>query len=207
MASGALHDSETGLYYWGARYYDPKTGRGTSPDRMGVAWHVRRYQANLGVPNQPPLEINPYAAFANNPLRWSDPTGLWSITIGGYAGAGGEITFGNDSGNRFITARVGFGLGGGVSYDPTGGIPGQEPNDRCNPGTVLAVSGKAGAGAGPAGTSLEGGAARNYSNQESGFYGGPGVEGTGDKPSKGLHASASFGGQVTAYSGKKCGCQ
>ncbi|MEK7817938.1 MAG: RHS domain-containing protein, partial [Actinomycetota bacterium] len=38
---GQYYDSETGLYYWGARYYDSKTGRGTSPDRMSVAEHVQ----------------------------------------------------------------------------------------------------------------------------------------------------------------------
>lgn len=196
------------MFYWGARYYDPKTGRGLSPDRVGVAWHVQRYIANLSNPGQPPLELNSYGYAAQNPLRWIDPTGLWSISIGGYAGAGGEIVFGRDSGNGFFTFRFGFGLGGGVSYDPNGGIPGQEPKDRCEPGTVLSVSGKGGFGLGPFGTSLEGGVARNYSNQESGFYGGPSIEGTSDRPSKGLHASASFGGQITAYSGSRdCGCQ
>jgi RHS repeat-associated protein len=73
---GQYFDSETGLYYWGARYYDPKTGRGISADRMSVAEHVERWKANLGVLGQPPLEINPYAYVANNPLRWIDPLGL-----------------------------------------------------------------------------------------------------------------------------------
>lgn len=52
-----------------------------SPDRMGEAWHVQRYRAYLGVPGQPPLEINPYVAVANNPLRWIDPTGLFTIPV------------------------------------------------------------------------------------------------------------------------------
>ncbi|GEM_PF-973907 len=205
---GQYGDGETGLYYNINRYYDPKIGRYITADRMGPAWHVQRYLSNLGAPGEPPLELNSYVYTANNPLRWIDPTGLWSISIGGYLGAGGEMTFGRDSGNGFFTARVGFGVGGGVSYDPLGGIPGQEPKDRCKPGTVLSVSGKGGFGLGPFGTSLEGGVARNYSNQESGFYGGPSIEGTSDRPSRGLHASASFGGQITAYSGSRnCGCQ
>jgi RHS repeat-associated protein len=28
ILAGQYFDSETGLYYWGSRYYDPKTGRG-----------------------------------------------------------------------------------------------------------------------------------------------------------------------------------
>lgn len=68
-------DAETGLYYWGSRYYDPKTGRSITPDRMSVAEHVQRWQANQSRLNRPPLEINPYVYVANNPLRWTDRTG------------------------------------------------------------------------------------------------------------------------------------
>jgi RHS repeat-associated protein len=65
-------DAETGLYYWGARYYDPKTGRGIQPDGMSVAEHVQRWQANMRSPTRLPLEINPYVYVANNPLKWID---------------------------------------------------------------------------------------------------------------------------------------
>ena len=77
--AGQYFDSETGLHYWGARYYDPKTGRGIQPDRMSVAEHVQRKLANLGRLNQPPLELNPYVYAANNPLRWIDPTGFVNV--------------------------------------------------------------------------------------------------------------------------------
>lgn len=48
---------------------------------MSIAAHVRRWQTNMGIPNQPPLEINPYAYVANNPLRWIDPSGLSSLVF------------------------------------------------------------------------------------------------------------------------------
>jgi RHS repeat-associated protein len=85
--AGQYFDSETGLHYWGARYYDPKTGRGISADGMSVAEHVARWREKLGAPNQPPLELNPYAYVVNNPLRWIDLTGFdatdWNNTTGG----------------------------------------------------------------------------------------------------------------------------
>jgi RHS repeat-associated protein len=74
--AGMYSDSETGLYYWGSRYYDPKTGRSIQPDRMSVAAHVRRWRANMRSPYRLPLEINPYVYVANNPLKWIDRFGF-----------------------------------------------------------------------------------------------------------------------------------
>jgi RHS repeat-associated protein len=52
----------TGLYYYGARYYDPSIGRFISPDTV--------------VPNPAnPQSFNRYSYCLNNPLRYTDPTG------------------------------------------------------------------------------------------------------------------------------------
>ncbi len=79
-----------------------------SPDRMGVAWHAQRYRANLGVPGQPPLEINPYVAVANNPLRWIDPTGLFTTPLHVFmsydAFAGSNFT--NEFINEVVNANI-----------------------------------------------------------------------------------------------------
>ena len=52
-------DTETGLYYYGARYYDPKTARWISPDPF-----AEKYP-----------EISPYVYCSNNPVIYSDPDG------------------------------------------------------------------------------------------------------------------------------------
>ena len=135
-----------------------------------------------------------------NPIKYTDPFGLWSVTVGAYVGPGAQVSFGNDGGNGFMTLRVGFGAGGGVSYSPTGGIPGPEPQDRSQGGTVLSCSAKANFNAGPINAYLEKGVARNYSNAESAWYGGAGF--SGRDRFTGINLSGSFGGQLTIYSGK-----
>jgi len=57
--TGREWDPEIGLYYYRARYYDPKAGRFISEDPIRF----------LAGPNF-------YAYVRNNPLRWTDPTGL-----------------------------------------------------------------------------------------------------------------------------------
>jgi RHS repeat-associated protein len=56
---GYYQDPTTGLYYVKARWYDPVTGRFISED-----------------PIWPEGGINQFVIVLNNPVRWSDPTGL-----------------------------------------------------------------------------------------------------------------------------------
>jgi len=58
------YDEETDLVYFGKRYYDPSTRRWITPDPLG------------------PIDtINLYAFVRNNPLRYTDYTGLFSSPI------------------------------------------------------------------------------------------------------------------------------
>lgn len=65
-------DAETGLDYFGARYYSGAQGRFTSPDPL----------LNSGRPTNP-QSWNRYAYTLNNPLRYVDPTGLyeWAASV------------------------------------------------------------------------------------------------------------------------------
>ena len=68
--TGREFDSETGIYYYRARYFDPSQGRFLGEDRL------RFGQGS-----------NFYGYVQNNPVRWVDPTGngttCWSVTPNG----------------------------------------------------------------------------------------------------------------------------
>jgi RHS repeat-associated protein len=60
--TGKRLDRETGLYYYGARYYDPVLGKFITPDTI--------------VPNpNNPQDLNRYSYCSNNPINYTDPTG------------------------------------------------------------------------------------------------------------------------------------
>ncbi|MBI4398396.1 MAG: hypothetical protein HY586_04660, partial [Candidatus Omnitrophica bacterium] len=67
--TGQEQDKETGLYYYGARYYDPEIGRFISPDSF------------VQDPSDP-QSFNRYAYARNNPVNLIDPTGnFWETFL------------------------------------------------------------------------------------------------------------------------------
>jgi RHS repeat-associated protein len=77
---GQYYDSETGLHYNGARYYDPSTGRYLTSDPIGIDGG-----------------LNTYLYASANPLRNIDPTGLvdWEgtqVSVGAAIGVGATFT-------------------------------------------------------------------------------------------------------------------
>ena len=77
--AGREHDPETGLTHYRARAYDPATGRFLQEDPI---W----FEAG---------DLNVYRLTWNNPLNWTDPSGM---SAAGYGGS----------------ARIGLGLASGV---------------------------------------------------------------------------------------------
>jgi|GEM_PF-995382 len=57
------YDEETGLYFYRARYYDPRLGRFISIDPIGFDGG----------------DVNLYAYVGNNPMSWNDPYGLKKV--------------------------------------------------------------------------------------------------------------------------------
>ncbi len=76
---GKEKDDESGLYYFGARYMNPKTGRFTAVDPVGaVDERTSRTNEKLLLN---PQSLNPYAYSLNNPYRFVDPDGntVWDV--------------------------------------------------------------------------------------------------------------------------------
>jgi len=69
--AGKEKDKETGLYYFGARYLGPKTGRFITVDPVGIT------EKNL----LNPQKLNRYAYSLNNPYRYVDPDGKFAQEI------------------------------------------------------------------------------------------------------------------------------
>ena len=75
--AGKEYDKETGLSYFGARFYDPLTGRFISRDPVKQDFS--------------PITHNPYPYCANNPLKYVDPNGefFWiAIAAAVFVGVG-----------------------------------------------------------------------------------------------------------------------
>jgi RHS repeat-associated protein len=90
--TGKERDAETGLDYFGARYFSGAQGRSTSPD-------PRYFQATALVD---PQRFNLYSYARNNPHKWVDPNGEslylsgdtnWLTTNVLYTMAGGQEAF------------------------------------------------------------------------------------------------------------------
>ncbi len=103
LYTGAYYDREVGLYYLRARYYSPE---------------LRRF-----IQRDPILfegDINLYGYTGCDFVNYGDWWGLWSIDIQIGTGLSGIIRFGFANGHIFIEAKIGFGIGAGVMFDPTG---------------------------------------------------------------------------------------
>jgi len=106
--TGQRLDDETGLYYYGARYYDPVIGRFITPDTIVQA------------PDNPQT-LNRYTYCNNNPVNNIDPTGygwfskVWKTIVGAFVG--GLVTALTGGAGAPLAAAMFYGgvVGGAVS--------------------------------------------------------------------------------------------
>lgn len=159
--TGQELDSETDLYFYGARYYDPQLGKFITPD-------------SLVVDGTNPQELNRYAYALNNPLRYTDPTGhsFWDKVGDFFDSKAGRIgtaiaivavsvaliPFTGGTSSVFLYVALGEVIGaaaGGIAAARAGG----DISAGILVGTIAGgIGGATGFYAGPAAASLFGGA-------------------------------------------------
>jgi len=85
---------ETGLYYFGARYYDKSLGRWIVPDPKSSPSDLRLNQ---------PQSLNPYVYCWNNPLHRIDKDGNFALALGTYMAIGAGTAVATDF---FVSAAM-----------------------------------------------------------------------------------------------------
>jgi RHS repeat-associated protein len=104
--TGKELDPETGLYYYGGRYYDPEISRFISPDPF------------VQDPEDP-QNLNRYSYVLNDPQGYTDPSGYF------YMGKGiGDRPFGGSIFGAIFGAIVGFIAGGPMGSAMMGAVIG-----------------------------------------------------------------------------------
>jgi len=113
--TGKTYDQTTGLYYYGARYYDPELGRFISAD------------PTIQHPYDP-QDFNRFAYARNNPAKYIDPTGLgfWSWLksfFAGFVGAVAAVVLAPVVGPVF-SGMIGGAISGAIAGAFDGGLSG-----------------------------------------------------------------------------------
>ena len=117
LFNGKELDTETGLYYYGARYYDPRVSLWLNTDPLSgynpiqETEHYIDGQHNGGIFN--PMNHNTYGYTYNNPIVWMDPNGKQVFVVHGTTQTRDGHTFSQGALNEF--KRI-----GGNSYIDTG---------------------------------------------------------------------------------------
>jgi RHS repeat-associated protein len=113
--TGQRYDSETGLYYYKARYYSPTIGRFLQPDPVGYTKLPCTCRCEeIECDGTGALQLNLYAYVGSDPLNWKDPLGLLTkndqVNCLGSACTNGEGPwYGPDPGKSVLQALTDIG--------------------------------------------------------------------------------------------------
>ena len=188
--TGKEMDEETGLYYYGARYLDPKYSRWLSGDpalgdyipKAPIDDEAKKHNEKLpngGIYNVVNLHVFNYGN--NNPVKYNDPTG--------------EIPFMAVTG--IIGAGIGALYGAYKSYTETGSVDWNEV------GKGALIGGAIGLGAGAAGAAYVTGSATASVTTVAATYTAPAAAGTSiwglDKFARGWEAEQRLGGMMNNF--------
>jgi len=157
LFSGKELDQETGLSYFGARYYDPRVGLWASSDPAATTY----LDGSTGLGGVfLPVNLASYAYAGHNPQKYTDPDGrainLVAAGIGAAAGTliGGGVELGRQlwKGDTVNWKRVGASAAGGFVAGGLAGLTGGATL-VANAGVNLAAQGAmAGVGSAAGGT-------------------------------------------------------
>ena len=117
--TGQILDDSTGLYYYGARYYDPQLRRFITPDTIVQSPYD-------------PQSLNRYAYCRNNPLIYTDPSGHVSLALFdwdfSYEDGSYSYNYPQSSGFATTLASIGAGFlpGIGEAQDFVGAVFGKD---------------------------------------------------------------------------------
>jgi len=147
--TGQRLDSEFGLYYYGARYYDPELGRFVAADTV---------VQDAGDPQS----WNRYSYARNNPILFTDPSGnifiiddfIMAIVIGALIGAaiGGTMAYinGGDVAQGALLGAVTGAISGGFGYAAEAFVAGTSPMAYLGRAAINSVGSAASGAAGAA---------------------------------------------------------
>lgn len=180
-------DDGSGLHYYRARYYHPRLQRFIVEDPLSFGGG----------------DLNLYSYVLENPVSLVDPTGLWSASISAFAGPGASFTFGqNPNGSGFASLQFGFGIGGGVKYDPLGQQQGYSPSQGTAWGLGLGLYAQGDFNWGYIYAGAFTNVGRNYMACGSDPYANVPTWRAGFRGAiSGINATASAGGQITIFGG------
>ena len=145
--TGYEKDTESGLEFAQARYYNSQHGRFTSVDPLTASGNIKN-----------PQTFNRYSYVLNSPYKFTDPLGLISSSTGacgswcqGSDGGGGGYSSNYDSGNRngpqmadelrarqaiFALALINIGVSPQVAYESAYGHPFNSNHQTSTPMTL-----------------------------------------------------------------------
>ncbi|MEO0189993.1 MAG: RHS repeat-associated core domain-containing protein, partial [candidate division WOR-3 bacterium] len=147
----------SGVYYFGARYYDPWLGRFLTPDPLGK------------FDSQDPRTLNPYIYCLNNPVRFIDPDGelplIAAYGIGVAVGVTADIVIKNQLFNQsgYTWKDFGIAVAAGIS---SGGVATLGSAIAQSIGTTIATRLAVQSGVGAVGNAVIGMGVRAVSGQK-----------------------------------------